>query len=63
MFSAALYARVRTSLSHIAHEIAGAARIRHSLRPLISRAGSFKQTSGAPRREMAKPYVNALFEI
>jgi hypothetical protein len=34
MFSAALYAHVRTS-STIAHETAGAARIRHSLRPLF----------------------------
>src|SRR4051812_20781666 len=33
MFSAALYAHARTLLP-IAHEIAGAARIRHSLRPL-----------------------------
>src|SRR6478735_9016461 len=35
MFSAALYAHVRTSLT-IAHETAGAARIRHSLRPLTT---------------------------
>ena len=34
MFSAALYAHARTFL-HIAHETAGAARIRHSLRPLF----------------------------
>ena len=34
--SAALYARVRNFLQ-FAHETAGAARIRHSLRPLISR--------------------------
>ena len=34
MFSAALYAHVRTLLP-IAHETAGAARIRHSLRPLF----------------------------
>src|SRR4051812_36086900 len=33
MFSAALYAHVRVSLCTIAHEIAGAARIRHSLLP------------------------------
>src|SRR5665213_536352 len=30
-----LYARVRISLMHIAHEIAGAARTRSSLRPLL----------------------------
>src|SRR5256885_16705737 len=36
---------------HIAHEIAGAARIRHSLRPLISRARKFLANLGrnAPR--------------
>ena len=38
---------------HIAHETAGAARIRHSLRPLTMRARSFQQTSGAMRRENA----------
>src|SRR5882757_504639 len=36
MFSAALYAHARTT-STIAHETSGAARIRHSLRPLIFR--------------------------
>ena len=40
-------------LVHDAHEIAGAARIRHSLRPLIWRAKKFQQTSGATRRENA----------
>jgi hypothetical protein len=40
---------------HIAHGIAGAARIRHSLRPLISkRAGSYLQSSGVMRREIVK---------
>src|SRR2546423_6782366 len=54
MFSAALYAHARTT-STIAHEIAGAARIRHSLRPLISRGRENNlQTSGAMRRENAK---------
>ena len=38
---------------HIAHETSGAARIRHSLRPLFSRAND-TQTSGAMRREIAK---------
>ena len=37
---------------HIAHETAGAARTRSSLRPLYSR-GKFEQTSGAMRREIA----------
>src|SRR6267154_4687702 len=35
---------------HIAHETAGAARIRHSLRPLISEGDDYLQTSGAMRR-------------
>jgi hypothetical protein len=36
---------------HIAHETAGAARIRHSLRPLISEdRKNYLQTSGATRR-------------
>jgi hypothetical protein len=39
-----------------AHEIAGAARTRSSLRPLDWRAGSFWQSSGATRREIAQPY-------
>jgi hypothetical protein len=41
-------------LVHIAHETAGAARIRHSLRPLIFEGESYLQTSGASRREIAK---------
>ena len=51
MFSAALYARGRTFLCTFAHEIAGAARIRHSLRPLISEGGDFPANLGrsAPR--------------
>jgi len=54
MFSAALYARVHFVLVQIARGTAGAARIRHSLRPLFSeRAKSFKQTSDAMRRENA----------
>jgi hypothetical protein len=43
-------------LVHIAHETAGAARIRHSLRPLISEGENFLQTSGATRRENAKAH-------
>jgi hypothetical protein len=50
VFPLNLYARVRISLMHIAHETAGAARTRSSLRPLVSRANDL-QTSGACRRE------------
>jgi hypothetical protein len=53
---------VRALFVHTAHEIAGAARIRHSLRPLFSREGEeHLQTSGASRREIANTYQ--LFEI
>jgi hypothetical protein len=41
-------------LMHIAHETAGAARTRSSLRPLIGDGGIFQQTSGAMCREIAK---------
>ena len=41
MFSAALYARVHFVLVQIAHGTTGAARIRHSLRPLIGEGGKF----------------------
>src|SRR2546423_14859337 len=37
---------MRALLVHVAHEIAGAARIRHSLRPLISRARKFLANLG-----------------
>src|SRR3954462_2607593 len=39
-----------------AHEIAGAARIRHSLRPLDFEGEEIQQTSGAMRRENANPH-------
>ena len=43
------------SFVHIARETAGAARIRHSLRPLIGEGEEFQeQTSGVSRREIAK---------
>jgi hypothetical protein len=45
---------------HVAHEIAGAARIRHSLRPLTIEGGEYLQTSGALRRENAKLYPPSL---
>ena len=41
------------SFSTTAHEIAGAARIRHSLRPLVFGGGRFQQASGASCREIA----------
>jgi hypothetical protein len=47
-------------LVHFAHETAGAARIRLSLRPLIERVRNFQQTSGEMRREIAKSCL--LFE-
>ena len=40
----------------IAHGTAGAARIRHSLRPLFGEGEEFQQDSGAMRRENAKLY-------
>src|SRR5256885_17105460 len=52
---------MRALFVHVAHEIAGAARIRHSLRPLISRGRKNNmQTSGAMRREIAKLYPPSL---
>ena len=39
---------------HIAHETAGAARIRHSLRPLIREGEEFPHNSGASCREIEK---------
>src|SRR5258705_12447341 len=54
MFSADLYARVRFLLVLFARETAGAARIRHSPRPLIPVARKFTQTPGASRRGIAK---------
>jgi hypothetical protein len=51
---------VRATNTSFAHGTSGAARIRHSLRPLISWAPRFPQTPGAPRRGIAKSYL--LFE-
>jgi hypothetical protein len=64
MFPLHLYARVRFLLVHFAHETAGAARIRLSLRPLIKRVKEICwQTSGETRREIAKLYLlTPLFE-
>jgi hypothetical protein len=50
-----LYARVPPTSTFFAHETAGAARTRLSLRPLTERAKEkSRQTSGAWRREIAK---------
>src|SRR3954454_3824554 len=52
---------MRALLVHVAHEIAGAARIRHSLRPLISRGRENKlQSSGALCREDAATYSTVI---
>jgi hypothetical protein len=52
---------MRALFVHIAHEIAGAARIRHSLRPLISRGRENNlHTSGAMRRENAATYSTVI---
>src|SRR5260370_22452850 len=42
---------------HLAHETAGAARIRSSLRPLTFEGGKCLQDSGASRRENADAYL------
>ena len=61
MFPLNLYARVRFFV-HVAHETAGAARTRSSLRPLcVSEGQGIGQTSGVMRREIADAYL--LFEI
>jgi len=41
---------------HLAHETAGAACTRSSLRPLIPGGTTVLQNSGAVSREIAKPY-------
>ena len=43
---------MRALLVHIAHETAGAARTRHSLRPLYFEGENYLQTSGDQRREL-----------
>src|SRR5882757_7860430 len=47
-------------LCTLAHEIAGAARIRHSLRPLYFEGEEFSNTSGTVCRENAKLYLPSL---
>src|SRR6266567_2222592 len=51
---------VRATNYFIAHGTSGAARIRHSLRPLIGEGERYTQTSGAVRRESANPYLPSL---
>ena len=51
------------SFVHVAHETAGAARIRHSLRPLIGEGESYLQTSGATRRENAATYPTVIVRL
>src|SRR5882672_3311595 len=56
-----LYARVRFFLVPFAHETAGAARIRLSLRPLVCfRGWPSTQSSGASRRENADAHPLAV---
>ena len=43
-------------LVHIAHETAGAARTRSSLRPLYFEGANFQHTSGDQRREIVNAY-------
>src|SRR4029079_9668565 len=54
----------RALFVHTAHETAGAARIRHSLRPL-NRGGrkSSRQNSGAKRREIVATYSGAIARL
>jgi hypothetical protein len=51
-----LYARVRAFLRIMAHEIAGAAHTRSSLRPLILMRAKKMQDSGVMRREIANSH-------
>jgi hypothetical protein len=55
-----LYARVRISLHRLAHEIAGAARTRLSLRPLLREGQTLQQTSGTACRENAHAHSLAV---
>src|SRR5436190_2933624 len=56
MFSAALYARAR-NLPLIAHGIAGAARIRHSLRPLIREGEEISSKTRAHRAARSRTHA------
>src|SRR5258707_5128390 len=55
---------MRALLVHTAHEIAGAARIRHSLRPLIfEREPEFLHDSDAMRRENANTHPTVIARL
>jgi hypothetical protein len=58
MFSAEPVCSCAHFLVHIAHETAGAARTRSSLRPLFEEGGSYPQTSGTSCRE---PLIHVRF--
>jgi hypothetical protein len=53
---------VCVSFAQFAHETAGAARTRPSLRPLISEGKVFQQNSGNNCREIAKPCLR-MFQL
>jgi len=57
-----LYARVRF-FAHFAHETAGAARTRPSLRPLLLTRAEVTQTSGASCRENADAHPRAVWQL
>ena len=61
MFPLNLYARVRISLCINAHETAGAARTRSSLRPLFRGGQGICKTSGASRRENEDSCLSSSF--
>jgi hypothetical protein len=48
---------MRALSTQLAHETSGAARIRHSLRPLDLEGVSYLQSSGAMCRENEKPFL------
>jgi len=48
---------MRALFVHIAHEIAGAARIRHSLRPLNFEGEDYLQDPGAMRRGIVNVHL------
>jgi hypothetical protein len=59
----AVYPWLLTRVLFYAHAASGAARIRHSLRPLISRREGFGHTSGGSRRENAVVYPRGYSKI
>ena len=63
MFPLNLYARVRFSFVQFAHETAGAARTRSSLRPLYSWEGKVDENLGRTRRENADAHPHCCLEF